>query len=139
MGYLEVEDKRARNYLKDEIITTIMRFSDNEKSYGKRFVSLNESMDSHVKKEIGQLSTYVDDCSVSFFGSEENNILDSLENQDLIEAMKYLSETETDLLTKLFVKQQEEYEIAQELNTTIDTIQFKKMQIIEKIKEHFKL
>lgn len=139
MGYLEVEDKRARDYLKDEIIATIIRFSDNEKSYSERFVSINESVDGRVKKEIDQLSTFVDDCSVSFFENEENNILDSLENQDLIEAMKYLSETETDLLTRLYVKQQEVYEIAQDLNTTIDTIQFKKMQIIEKIKEHYKL
>ena len=81
----------------------------------------------------------IDDCSVSFFESNTNSIIDSLENDDLIEAMKYLNDSEIDLLTRLFVKQQEEYEIAKELNTTVDTIYFRKKQIIDKIKKNFEL
>lgn len=133
MGYLEVEDKRIRDYIKDEIIATIIQFSENEKNHEKRFVSLDGSGDDCAKKEIGRLSN-MDDCSVSFFESDTNSILDSLENEDLIQAMKYLNESEVDLLTRLFVKQQEDYEIAQDLNTTIDTVKFRKKQIIEKIK-----
>ena len=138
MGYLEVEDKRVRDYLKDEIIATIIKFSDNEKKHDERFVSIDGSSDNYAKKEIGRLSN-MDDCSVSFFERNTNSIMDALENNDLVEAMKYLSDSEVDLLTRLYVKQQEEYEIAKELNTTVDTIYFRKKQIIDKIKKNFRL
>lgn len=137
MGYLEVEDRRIRDYLKDEIIEAVMRFSENERKDEERFVSLDGSSDDCAKKEIGRLSD-MDDCSVSFFENNANSILDVLESEDLTEAVKYLKESEIDLLTRLYVKQQEEYEIARELNTTVDTIQFRKKQIFDKIKQNFK-
>ena len=138
MGYLEVEDRRARAYLRDEIISAIIRFSDNERLDNERFVSLDESGDYWAKKEIEQLSV-IDDCALSFFEETSDNILDILECEDLMEAMKYLDESEINLLTKLFVKQEEEYEIALELNTSVKNIQFKKFKILEKIKENFKI
>jgi len=68
MGYLEVEDRRTRDYLKGEIVNTIMKFADNERMYNDRFVSLDGSDNRFQKKEIEQLS-YNDNSSVSFFES----------------------------------------------------------------------
>lgn len=138
MGYLEVEDKRVRDYLKDEIISAVIRFSEGEKKDEERFVSLDGSYDECSKKEIDQLSN-MDDCSISFFENEANSIVDVLECEDLIQSIKCLSESEIDLLTKLYVKQLEDYEIAKELGTTVDTIQFRKQKIIEKMKKNFKI
>ena len=137
MGYLEIEDKRAREYLKDEIISAVRRFSDNERLYGERFVSLDESEDSCAEKEIDQLS-FADDCSVSFFEEHSNNILDSLESKDLFDAVEYLSGPELDLVTRLFLKQEDECDVAESLNTTVDDIIEQKSHILEKIKLNMK-
>lgn len=138
MGYLDVEDKRVRGHLKEVILNTIVKFAEKEREESSRFISIDGSSDNYAKKEIGRLSNF-DDCSVSFFENNSNNIVETLENEDLIEAMKELSESEIDILTRLYLKKQDEYDIAEDLNTTVDTIQFKKFQIIEKLKEKFKV
>lgn len=138
MGYLDVEDKRVRGHLKEVILSAIVKFAEKEREESSRFISIDGSSDNCAKKEIGRLSNF-DDCSVSFFENNSDNIVDTLENEDLIEAMKCLNESEIDILTRLYLKKQDEYDIAEDLNTTVDTIQFKKFQIIEKLKEKFKI
>lgn len=138
MGYLDVEDKRVRGHLKEVILNAIVKFAEKEREESSRFISIDGSSDNCAKKEIGRLSNF-DDCSVSFFESNSDNIVDTLENEELIEAMKCLNESEIDILTRLYLKKQDEYDIAEDLNTTVDTIQFKKFQIIEKLKEKFKI
>lgn len=138
MGYLDVEDKRVRSYLKEVILNAIVKFAEKERENSERFISIDGSSDNYAKKEIGRLSNF-DDCSVSFFENNTDNIVDTLENEELIEAMKCLNESEIDILTRLYLKKQDEYDIAEDLNTTVDTIQFKKFQIIEKLKEKFKI
>lgn len=138
MGYLDVEDKRVRGHLKEVILSAIVKFAEKEREESSRFISIDGSSDNCAKKEIGRLSNF-DDCSVSFFENNSDNIVDTLENEELIEAMKCLNESEIDILTRLYLKKQDEYDIAEDLNTTVDTIQFKKFQIIEKLKEKFKI
>ena len=138
MGYLDVEDKRIRGHLKEVILNAIVKFAEKEREESKRFISIDGSSDDYAKKEIGRLSNF-DDCSVSFFENNSENIVDTLENEELVEAMRDLSESEIDILTRLYLKKQDEYDIAEALNITVDAIQFKKFQIIEKLKEKFKI
>ena len=138
MGYLEVEDRRTRDYLKDEIVNTIMRFSDNERNYNNRFVSLDESDRRFPKKEIDRLSSN-DNRSVSFFEATSDNILDSLESADLIRAISYLEDDEIDLITRLYVKEEDEYEIALDKKTSVANIHIEKMRVLDKIKNYYKV
>lgn len=138
MGYLEVEDRRTRDYLKDEIVNTIMRFSDNERNYNNRFVSLDGSNDRFLKKEIGQLSSK-DDSSVSFFEATSDNILDTLESADLVRAISYLEDDEIDLITRLYVKEDDEYEIALDKKTSVADVHLEKMRILDKIKKYYQV
>ncbi|MBQ3408978.1 MAG: hypothetical protein IJH12_07245 [Clostridia bacterium] len=136
MGYLEVEDKRTRDYLKNEIVNTIVRFSENERNYNNRFVSLDESDSRFPKNEMDGLS-YNDDCSVSFFEATSDNILDSLESADLINAISYLEDDEIDMITRLYVKEQDEFEIALDKKISVADIRLEKMRILDKIKKYY--
>lgn len=138
MGYLEVEDKRTRDYLKDEIVNTIMRFSDNERNYNNRFVSLDGSDSRFPQKEIDRLSS-ADNRSVSFFEATSDNILDSLESADLIRAISYLEDDEIDMVTRLYVKEQDEYEIAMDKKTSVADVHLEKLRILDKIKNYYKV
>lgn len=138
MGYLEVEDRRTRDYLKDEIVSTIMRFSESEKNYNERFVSLDGSDSRFPQKEIEKLSSN-DNCSVSFFEETSDNILDSLESTELIKAISYLEDDEIDLITKLYVKEQDEFDIAHEMKTSVADVYLNKMRVLDKIKKHYKV
>jgi hypothetical protein len=134
MGYLEVEDKRTRDYLKDEIVNTIMRFSDNERNYNNRFVSLDGSDSRFPQKEIDRLSSE-DNRSVSFFEATSDNILDTLESEKLIRAISYLEDDEIDLLTRLYVKEEDEYEIALDKKTSVRDVHIDKLRVLDKIKK----
>ena len=138
MGYLEVEDRRTRDYLKDEIVNTIMRFSNDERNYNERFVSLDGSNNRFVKKELGQLSLKNDE-SISFFEATSDNILDTLESKELIRAISYLEDSEIDLITRLYVKEEDEYEIALDQKTSVADVHLRKMRILDKIKNHYKV
>lgn len=138
MGYLEVEDRRTRDYLKDEIVNTIMRFSDDEREHNNRFVSLDGSNDRFLKKEINHLSSK-DDGSISFFEATSDNILDTLESKDLIRAISYLEDSEIDLITRLYVKEEDEYEIALDMKTSVADVHLNKLRILDKIKNHYKV
>ena len=138
MGYLEVEDRRTRDYLKDEIVNTIMRFADNERKYNNKFVSLDGSNNCFIKKEIGQLSSKNDD-SISFFEATSDNILDTLESKDLIRAISYLEDDEIDLITRLYVKEDDEYEIAFDKKTSVADVHMKKMRVLDKIKKYYQV
>ena len=138
MGYLEVEDRRTRDYLKDEIVNTIMRFSDNERNYNNKFVSLDGSNDRFLKKEITHQS-YKNDESVSFFETTSDNILDTLESADLIRAISYLEDDEIDLITRLYVKEDDEYEIALDKKTSVADVHIEKMRILDKIKKYYQV
>ena len=138
MGYLEVEDKRTRDSLKDEIVNTIMRFSDNERNYNNRFVSLDGSDSRFPQKEIDRLSSE-DNRSVSFFEATSDNILDSLESADLIRAISYLEDDDIDMVTRLYVKEQDEYEIAMDKKTSVADVHLEKLRILDKIKNYYKV
>lgn len=135
MGYLDVEDKRAREYLKDEIIRAVRVFSANERLDGARFVSLDESGDFYAEKEMDHLS-FADDCSVSFFEEKSNSILDSLESKDLYNAVEYLNDSELDLVTRLFLKQEDEHDVAESLGISAESVIQEKCRVLEKIRSH---
>lgn len=140
MGYLEVEDKRTRDYIKDEIVNTIMQYSMREKENDGRVYSLDEQQNYSMYEKMGQLSTTVDgDNQLSFYEATSDNILDAIESKELIEAVSYLEDSEIDLLTRLYVKQEDEYEIALALKTTVENVRFNKIKILNKIKNTCKL
>lgn len=130
MRYLEVEDTRIRDYLKKEIINTIMGFSNNEK-----IISMGELDMYNPRKELRLLSSN-GECSNSLFEATSDDILDTLEGEKLISAISYLEDDEIDLLTRLYINGEDEYEIA--LNKKISTkdVHMSKLRILDKIRKN---
>ena len=115
-----------------------MRFSDDERNHNERFVSMDGSNDRFLKKEIDKLS-FDNDDSISFFEATSDNILDTLESKELIRAISYLEDSEIDLLTRLYVKEEDEYEIALDKKTSVADVHLNKMRILDKIKKYYKV
>ena len=52
---------------------------------------------------------------------------------------RYLEDDEIDMITRLYVKEQDEYEIALAKKTSVSDIHFEKMRILDKIKKYYNI
>ena len=130
MRYLEVEDTRVREYLKKEIVNTIIRFCDNER------LNAIAKQGNEIARNGLKLLPSNDNKVDSFFEKTSDNILDTLESEKLISAISYLEDDEIDLLSRLYVNNEDEYEIALDKKISVNDVRKNKMRILNKIEKY---
>ena len=129
MRYMDVEDTRIREYLKKEIVNTIIKFCDNE-----RLDSIIQQNNYTERKGL-ELLPSINNKTISLYETTSDNILDTLDSEKLISAISYLEDDEIDLLTRLYVNDEDEYEIALEQKTSVKDVHASKLRILDKIEK----
>ena len=130
MRYLEVEDTRIRDYLKKEIINTIIGFANREK-----IISMGELDNYNQGKDFISLSSN-NDSSNLLYESTLDDILDTMESEKLISAISYLEDDEIDLLTRLYVNGEDEFEIALDKKMLVKDVHISKLRILDTIRQN---